>query len=90
MPPKTSLNLRLVCSGSLNPDSPLSGKLPLEGDCLDEETTFISLGFKREAAGLCVGIEGTRRGDRIGEDFTLTPKSRCPWGKHESKPLRSD
>ena len=42
-----------VCSGSLNPDSPLSGKLPLEGDCLDEETTFI---FPRVQTGSFPGF----------------------------------
>jgi hypothetical protein len=43
---KTTLKKGLLCSGSLNPDSPLSGKLPLEGDCLDEETTFIFSGVQ--------------------------------------------
>ena len=45
----------------------MSNKLPLEGDCLDEDTTFISLGFKREAARLCVGREGTWRKPSVGE-----------------------
>jgi hypothetical protein len=36
------------CSGSLNPDSPLTGMLPLEGECLDEETTVI---FSVEPSG---------------------------------------
>ena len=35
-----------VCSGSLISDSPLSGRLPLEGDCLDEETMFIFSGVQ--------------------------------------------
>jgi hypothetical protein len=29
--------MKRYCSGSLIPDSPLSGRLPLEGDCLDED-----------------------------------------------------
>jgi hypothetical protein len=39
-------HLGWMCSGSLIPDSPLSGRLPLEGDCLDEETTFIFPGVQ--------------------------------------------
>jgi len=49
--------LTRICSGSLNPDSPLSGKLPLEGDCLDEETTFI---FPRVQTGSCGDGAGSR------------------------------
>jgi ADP-heptose:LPS heptosyltransferase len=42
---------RAICSGSLIPDSPLSGRLPLEGDCLDEETTFIFPGVQTGSCG---------------------------------------
>lgn len=45
----------------------MSNKLPLEGDCLDEDTTFISLGFKREAARVCVSTEGSWRKASVGE-----------------------
>ena len=72
----------------------MSNRLPLEGDCLNEDTTFISLGFKREAARVCVGTEGSWRKPSVGEGsgkiFLYTPKSRCPQGQHESNPLRSD
>ena len=40
------------CSGSLNPDSPLSGQLPLEGDCLDEEPTVSFLVSYSAVAGV--------------------------------------
>ena len=45
----------------------MSNTLSLEGDCLDEDTTFISLAFKREAARVCVGREGTWRKPSVGE-----------------------
>ena len=45
----------------------MSNRFPLEGDCLDEDTTFISLGFKREAARVCAGTEGSWRKPSVGE-----------------------
>ena len=46
----------------------MSNRLPLEGDCLDEDTTFISLGFKREAARVCAGTEGSWRKPSVETD----------------------